>query len=176
METRKAKLIIGKAGGTAGKGSKTYKIAIPSKWVRDLLSDGKDVELTFDGKSITLTPPCDVERFTEEKKKLRHKLIRVRVYDGGVLCSEIVADTTDRTVKHRNFTGNRLKTPFGNNENPDYSDFENFLAERCIPEGRDGLREYLGVLGIDTYDPIEIVRKTKGVMAEDNFYLETEEL
>ena len=26
METRKAKLIVGSAGGTAGKGSKTYKI------------------------------------------------------------------------------------------------------------------------------------------------------
>ena len=69
-----------------------------------------------------------------------------------------------------------MKTPFGNNKNPDFSDFESFLEERCIPESRAGIREYLNVLNIDSYEPLEIIKKTKGVMAEDNIHLELEEL
>ena len=42
METRNTKLIVGTAGGTAGKGSKTYKISIPSKWVNELDLEHKD--------------------------------------------------------------------------------------------------------------------------------------
>ena len=32
MEIRNGKMIIGAAGGTAGKGAKTYKVSIPSAW------------------------------------------------------------------------------------------------------------------------------------------------
>ena len=49
MEKRIAKLIVGKAGGTAGKDSKTYKVSLPSKWVAELgLTDSK-MEISFDG-------------------------------------------------------------------------------------------------------------------------------
>ena len=36
MEVRKAKLIANKPGGTASKGSFTYKVTIPTSWVKDL--------------------------------------------------------------------------------------------------------------------------------------------
>ena len=95
---------------------------------------------------------------------------------GDDLCSVICADLTDQTVKHEDYTNDYVKTPFGNNKNPDFSDFENFLEERCIPKSRAGIREYLDVLNLDSYEPLEIIKKTKGVMAEDQIHLELEEL
>ncbi len=176
MEMRNAKLIIGKAGGTAGKDSKTYKISIPSKWVNEIGLEHRNIELCFDGKSIILKPQESLSEFSGNKKLLGHQLIRVSVFDGGSLCSVICADLTDKTVKHEDFTEEKIKTPFGNNKNPDFSDFESFLEERCIPASRAGIREYLDVLNIESYEPLEIIKKTNGVMAEDNIHLELEEL
>ena len=176
METRKTKLIVGSAGGTAGKGSKTYKISIPSKWANEMELEQKDIELCFDGKSITLKPQEGLSEFIEDKKLLCHELIKLKVFDGSCLCSVICADLTDKTVKHEDYTDNKIKTPFGNNKNPDFSDFESFLEERCIPKSRAGIREYLDVWNIESYEPLEIIKKTKGVMAEDQIHLELEEL
>lgn len=176
METRNTKLIVGTAGGTAGKGSKTYKISIPSKWVNEMDLEHKDIELRFDGKSITVKPQESLSEFIRSKKLLGHKLIKLSVFDSDCLCSVICADFSDKTVKHEDYTNDCMKTPFGNNKNPDFSDFENFLKERCIPESRAGIKEYLDVLNLDSYEPLEIIKKTKGVMAEDNIHLELEEL
>ena len=176
METRNTKLIVGVAGGTAGKGSKTYKISIPSKWVNEMDLELKDIELCFDGKSITVKPQESLSEFIGGKKALGHKLIKLSVFDGNDFCSVICADFTDQTVKHENHTNDYVKTPFGNNKNPDFSDFESFLEERCIPKSRAGIREYLDVLNIESYEPLEIIKKTKGIMAEDNIHLELEEL
>ena len=55
---------------------------------------------------------------------------------------------------------------------PTWDDFQNFLEERCIPRARAGLREYLEALGLDEYDPLEIIKKTSGRMAEDQQWIE----
>jgi hypothetical protein len=43
-----------------------------------------------------------------------------------------------------------------------------------VPRQRAGLREYLEALGVDQYDPIAIIEKTAGRMAEDNQWLSIE--
>lgn len=50
-----------------------------------------------------------------------------------------------------------------------------FLEERCIPRQREGIREYLDALGLDEYDPWEIVKCTQGRMAEDQQWIEVTE-
>lgn len=176
METRNTKLIIGAAGGTAGKNSKTYKISIPSKWVNEMALDKGSVELVFDGRCITVKGYEDAAVFVENKKKIGHDLIKMCVSDGETLCSVVIVDITDQTVKHENFTEDLTKTPFGNNKTPTIADFYSFLEERCIPRSRAGLREYLDVLDIAEYDPLEIVKKTHGIMAEDNINLDLERI
>lgn len=44
---------------------------------------------------------------------------------------------------------------------PSWLDFLNFLEERCIPRDRAGLREYLETIGVDEYDPIEIIKNVR---------------
>ena len=51
-----------------------------------------------------------------------------------------------------------------------------FLDERCIPRQRAGLREYLEAKGLDEYDPLAIIQKTKGRMAEDDQWMEVREI
>ena len=56
MEKRLSKIITGKAGGTAGKGSKTYKVSLPTKWVSELNLSDAQIEMYFDGEKIILCP------------------------------------------------------------------------------------------------------------------------
>ncbi|MCD8014525.1 MAG: hypothetical protein LUG99_15385 [Lachnospiraceae bacterium] len=46
-----------------------------------------------------------------------------------------------------------------------------FLESRCMDRNRDCLEEYLNWLGLDEYNPYDIVKKTHGVMWEDFFWL-----
>ena len=174
MERRIAKLIVGKAGGTAGKNSKTYKISLPSKWIAELgLTDSK-MELAFDGERIIISPHLSMDKFLESKKLLCHKLLKLEFYDVEALCTKIIADFTDKTLSVQNTTEHIVKTAFGKNEVPTWEDFQNFLEERCVPKSRSGIREYLETIGVEEYNPLEIIKKTCGRMAEDNQWLKLE--
>lgn len=171
MEKRLAKVNISYAGGTAAKGSKTYKITIPSTWISKLnLDSDEKVELTFDNEKITVTKHMGLVEFKIKNKS--HELKTFLYYDKDTLCSCIVADFTEHTLCVENYTTNMVKTAFGKNALPTWDDFMSFLEERCIPRQRDGVNEYLDSIGLDEYDPIEIIKKTKGKMAEDNQRLE----
>lgn len=176
MERRIVNLIVGKAGGTAGKDSKTYKVSLPSKWVAELgLTDTK-MEISFDGERIIISPHLSMDEFLEKKESLSHKLLKLEFYDGEILCTKIIADFTDETLSAQNTTEHIVKTAFGKNETPIWDDFLNFLEERCLPRSRSGIREYLEAIGVEEYSPIEIIKKTSGRMAEDNQWLKWEEI
>ena len=176
MERRIAKLIVGKAGGTAGKDSKTYKVSLPSKWVAELgLADSK-MEIEFDGEKIIISPHLSMDKFLESKKLLGHRLMNLEFYDRESLCTKIIADFTDKTLSVENTTENIVKTAFGKNEVPTWEDFQSFLEERCVPRSRSGIREYLETIGVEVYDPLEIIKKTNGRMAEDNQWIKLEEI
>ena len=176
MEKRIAKLIVGKAGGTAGKDSKTYKVSLPSKWVAELgLTDSK-MEISFDGDRIIISPHLSIDEFLENKKSLGHKLLKLEFCDGEILCTKIVVDLTDKTLSAENATEHIVKTAFGKNEVPTWEDLQNFLEERCVPRNRSGIREYLETIGVEEYNPLEIIKKTGGRMAEDNQWIKLEEI
>ena len=174
MEKRISKIIVGKSGGTAGKDSKTYKVSLPTKWVTELNLADSQIELCYDGEIIIIVPKLSLEQFIKQKKQKGHKLLLLNFYDKYTLCTKICADFTDETVSAQNYTDNIVKTAFGKNEVPTWEDFQNFLEERCIPRGRSGIREYLETIGVEEYNPIEIIKKTSGRMAEDNQWLKCE--
>ena len=176
MEKRIAKIIIGKSGGTAGKDAKTYKVSLPTKWVSELNLTDEQIELCYDGEKIIIAPKLSLERFSNQKKSAGHKLMLLNFYDDDSLCTKICADFTDKTLSAENYTKNIVKTAFGRNVVPTWEDFENFLEERCIPQSRAGLREYLETIGVEEYNPLEIIKKTKGRMAEDYQWIELEEV
>ena len=81
METRNAKLIINKSGGTASEKSKTYRVTIPNSWIEQLgLNENyRDVELAFDGDKIIINKTLDINSFIESRRS--HKLLRLDYYN-----------------------------------------------------------------------------------------------
>jgi hypothetical protein len=118
--------------------------------------------------------PQDMETFVSEKRALGHNMRVLRYYNDDQLCSLIYADFTDQTLQAENYTDHLIKTAFGRKSCPSWSDFQEFLEERCIPRTRAGLCEYLEATGVDEYNPLEIIKKTKGRMAEDQQWIEIE--
>ena len=64
-----------------------------------------------------------------------------------------------------------MKRAFGVNENPTWEDFESFLEERCFPNSRAMKKTILQRIGVDSYDPLQILEMNKGRTAEDNQYI-----
>ena len=90
------------------------------------------------------------------------------------LCTEIFADFKKHKITIINHTDNLLYRAFGIKENPSWKDFEYFLSERCFPydrRNRDDILEAYGLRDIG-YEPLEIIRVTKGRMEEDHMSLE----
>ncbi len=84
-----------------------------------------------------------------------------------------IIDVNERMQKVRvfNFTCDLLKRPFGKNEKPTYKEYEEFLESRCFPRSRDKMKIILRELDLPFYEPIMIIEKTEGRMAEDNFWI-----
>ena len=178
MEHRNAKVNISAAGGTAAKNSKTCKVTLPTTWLEKMgiTEEHRDLELTYNGTTITLSRRLSGSDFAEQQQALGHEIRVLRFYDGDTLCSTIYSDFTGQTVVVENQAVSPVKTAFGNNPFPDWKDFQHFLEGRCIPRQRAGLREYLEALGLDEYDPLTILEKTGGRMAEDQQWLTIEVL
>lgn len=88
------------------------------------------------------------------------------------ISTEIVADFDKRKVEIKNHTDNLLKRAFGINETPTFDNFLEFLEDRCFPRTRDKLYIHLDELGIDSYDPLQIVIRTKGRVEGDFMWLD----
>ena len=171
-ETRTRNLIISTSGGTAGGKANNYKIPPPSTWVKamGLDTENRQLKLCFDGTSITIMKKLSFFEFLEANRQTGHKLFLLSCYSGSVLCARIAADDTTKKIHVENLISDFLKLPFGNNQDPGWEDYLYFLESRCIPKTRAGLREYLETIGVDHYDPLEIIRKTQGRMAEADLF------
>lgn len=175
LEERQAKILINKAGGTAGPKGKSYRVALPPVWARQLgvTENCRGVLLQFDGECITIRRAVTgaYADFLNAARNKRHDLLILHYYDGETLCTKICADRSARQLVIKNETDSVLSTAFGVNQNPGWKDLMTFLESRCIPRQRDGLQYYLTQLGLEHYDPLEIIRKTSGRMAEDACWL-----
>ncbi len=83
-------------------------------------------------------------------------------------------DEKNRDIEIVNYTGHLLKRAFGKIENPSYEQYEEFLKSRCFPPTRDKMKLVLREYDIPFYDPMLIIEKTQGRMAEDDFWIRIE--
>ena len=176
MERRQGKVIIHASGGTAGKGANTYKLTLPSAWIKDMGINkfDREVELSFDGNTIAISKRMTMDEFVSTKQERGHHLMKLSYFDKETLCTTIIADMTEEVIHIENYTDRLIKTAFGKNLLPTWEDFQQFLEERCVPRARAGLREYLEAIGLEEYDPMEIIKKTEGRMAEDEQWIRIE--
>lgn len=86
-------------------------------------------------------------------------------------CTTIYADFTNEDVRIENWTEDMIHRAFGINSNPNWEDFLDFLESRCFPRNRDKMKYILKDMGLQSYDPWQIVQITGGRMAEDHQWL-----
>ena len=82
-------------------------------------------------------------------------------------CTQMLVDFRRERIEVINTTGDIIHRAFGIKAKPTWDDFMEFLEDRCFPRTRAHMRLILEDLGLDFYDPLAIVEKTQGRMAED---------
>ena len=97
--------------------------------------------------------------------------LRLWYYYLDTVCTIIDVDTINQRIQIKNYTDNLIFRAFGRNEHPSFKDYEDFLRSRCFPEERDKIKLELKELGIPFYDPMLIIEKTEGRMADDDFWI-----
>lgn len=86
-------------------------------------------------------------------------------------CTIIDVDFLHQKVMVQNKTKDMLHRAFGVIEHPSWNDFELFLKDRCFPATRGNAKELLKQLQLTSYDPLQIVEKTRGRTEEDDMWL-----
>ena len=149
----------------SGKKNKLSDIDIEEAFV--MQQQGKTVE--------TIANHFGVSRQTMSKylnKDYPGYTLRLDFMHKRKICTKIYVDFENEKIRITNSVSNPIYTAFGVIENPTWEDFQDFLAERCFPEDRFMAKTILKQLDISSgYDPLEIIRKTQGRMAEDNQYI-----
>ena len=120
---------------------------------------------------ILLRKPSWVSRLALPKDHLK---MRIWYMYHHMVCTIIDVDELNREIAITNYVDNPLYRAFGVNPAPDYEDYEAFLESRCFPRTRDKLKLELKKLDLPFYDPLMIIEKTEGRVAEDDFWLKVE--
>ncbi|MGX8851458.1 helix-turn-helix domain-containing protein [Amedibacillus sp. YH-ame10] len=92
------------------------------------------------------------------------------------ICTIIDIDEQNHKVKVVNYNPSFIYSAFGNNHNPNYEDYLEFLKSRCFPSERNHMKAILKDLDLPFYDPYLIIEKTEGRMAEDDFWIKIERM
>lgn len=121
--------------------------------------------------SMIKSSPEYLDRIRIPEKKFR---LRVWYMHNSLPCTLIDVDEENRRIAVKNYVDARMFKAFGEKQDPSYEDYEEFLKSRCFPETRDKIKIQLELLGLPYYDPMLIIEKTEGRMAEDHFWLRIE--
>ena len=159
------------------------KLSVTQKEFATLINSSKPTVERWERSKEGITGPiCLLIRMLEkypeyvEKLKVPEKEWPLRLwymYKQNV-CTLIEVDEVKRKVRIKNYTDNLLFRAFGADEEPDYISYQYFLESRCFPESRDKLKWVLRDLDIPFYEPLMIIEKTEGRMAEDDFWIKIE--
>lgn len=108
------------------------------------------------------------------KKKLNEKEydMQLNYMYNDKICAVIEVDERNRRVAVKNYTNILIFRPFGSIEEPTFEDYEEFIESRCFPRSRDKMKIQLEILDLPFYDPLLIIEKTQGRMAEDDFWID----
>lgn len=97
--------------------------------------------------------------------------LRMTYMYGQNPCTIIDVDFLNERVTIKNRTDDILHRAFGVVENPTWQQFQGFLEDRCFPKTRGNMKNVLRELNLDSYDPLQIVERTRGRTADDNLWL-----
>lgn len=111
-----------------------------------------------------------------ERLKISEKVYPMRLWymHNQDVCTILDVDERNRRIRIQNYTHDLTFRAFGREEEPTFEQYEEFLESRCFPRSRDKMKLILEDLDLPFYDPLMIIEKTQGKMAEDNFWIRIE--
>ena len=135
------------------------------------------------GRKAQLTPDQIVEVLELHRKGIGNTEIAKQfgvsrqtiykyIYNAEHFSTVIDIDFKHEIVRIKNYTDRIPLRAFGVVENPSWSDFEEFLKERCLPASRAGLKGILREMEVPFFDPLLIIEKTNGRMAGDHQWVQ----
>lgn len=159
-----------KMGLTQGDFAKLVNVSQKTieRWER---SDSK-----ITGPIVTLAKVLTRELDIAQKLEIPKKQYPLRLFYmcGNEICTVIDVDERKQKVAIFNYTDDYLMCAFGKEKQPDYDAYEAFLESRCFPRTRDKMKLILKELDLPFYEPLMIIEKTEGRMAEDHFWIRIE--
>ena len=111
-----------------------------------------------------------INKYFNQKPEKNYTLRMTYMY-GQNPCTIIDVDFLNEKIAIKNRTDDVLHRAFGVIENPTWQQFQEFLEDRCFPRTRGDIKTLLRSLELDSYDPLQIVEKTKGRTADDNLWI-----
>lgn len=90
------------------------------------------------------------------------------------ICTIIDVNEREKDLEIHNYVIENIYRAFGIIEHPTFDQYIEFLKSRCFPEDRDHLKLYLKELDIPFYEPMLIIEKTEGRIADDDFWIKIE--
>lgn len=88
----------------------------------------------------------------------------------NTVCTHVEVDLQTKQFSVENFTKIKARTVFAKRE-PNIENLVKFFEERCFPRNRQDEKEILTYLGLTQYDPLSIVRVTKGALHSDHCWI-----
>lgn len=166
---------------TAGEIKETRKaLKLSQEEFAELLGCSKPTVVRWENGKENITGPIVTAVYALKESGLSEKIVlpkmkfnlRLKYYYKQYLCTLIDVDEANERLEITNYTNKIMFCAFGSLTNPTYADYEEFLESRCFPRTRDKMKIVLEDIGVPFYDPMMIIEKTKGKMAEDDFWIE----
>lgn len=146
----------------------------------ELMGCSKPTVVRWENSKENITGPIVAAIYMLSRSDLAAKTVlpemkyglRLKYMFRQYLCTLIDVDEMNEKVEIVNYTNKIMFCAFGTETNPSYKDYKEFLESRCFPRTRDKMKLVLEEIGVPFYDPMMIIEKTKGRMAEDEFWIE----
>ncbi|MBE5948639.1 MAG: helix-turn-helix domain-containing protein [Lachnospiraceae bacterium] len=149
-------------------------VNVSKKTIERWESSVSDKEIT--GPIVTLVKLLNEYPQSSDDLKIPPKTYAMRLWYmcNEDICTIIDVDEPSRKVRIFNYTKHYMLRAFGREEKPTFEQYEEFLESRCFPRTRDKMKLILKELDLPFYEPLMIIEKTQGRMAEDNFWIRIE--
>ncbi len=112
-----------------------------------------------------------ISKILQEYRRKKSVVREIEFMHDDKMCTRILIYFIEERIEIENHTDDNIDRAFGCVEHPTWEQFMNFIEERCFPRTRDGMKNILRDLEIQSYDPWQIIQKTEGRMAEDRHWI-----
>lgn len=166
-------LLAGRPSSNVRKAGRKASIGQPEvDYMIQLYHEGKSIQMI--AEQMRVSRPT-IYRYLGAERRMDTDpdvVMRMKYMHRDTLCSMIDIDFKHKKIYVTNQTDKILLRAFGVVTEPTWEDFQEFLESRCFPRTRAGLKDILRDLDLDSYDPLQIIEKTRGRMAEDHQWIQ----